>query len=419
MAHLGENVSVADQGCTVPISQGMINNLRLSSRWNGISLLTRRIFPRIREGFVVVYRDLMKDEGRTHVLPTDTRISSGRARYVRGFTLIELLVVIAIIAVLIALLLPAVQQAREAARRAQCQNNLKQLGLALHNYHGTFGTFPPRKTGTGTTGNNLRLSGFYGMLPFVEQAPLYDAIKAGDSTQPPQGPRPWTSWSVWNVTQPWALCPSDSQSETEKMVNYMFCLGDTIEDVRDSRDLRGMFSAIEGIRIGAIVDGTTNTIAMSEHLRGDEQPTTGNQVRVKQGIALSVGGLVTSPGACLATAGQGGYYVTTVQAKIKSGGRLWDGQAEWCGFTTIIGPNGPSCSDGSNASGDNPNALLSPSSNHTGGVNVLMADGSVQFISDSIDTGTLTAPPVTGGRSPYGAWGALGTTEGGEVASGF
>src|SRR5438552_8131033 len=97
-----------------------------------------------------------------------------------GFTLIELLVVIAIIAVLIALLLPAVQQAREAARRSQCKNNLKQLGLALHNYHETYGVFPFECGGTGWTGSGTgnwgRLSGTVVLLPFLDQTPLWNQI---------------------------------------------------------------------------------------------------------------------------------------------------------------------------------------------------------------------------------------------------
>src|SRR5690606_28625210 len=104
-----------------------------------------------------------------------------------GFTLIELLVVIAIIAILIALLLPAVQQAREAARRTQCKNNLKQVGLALHNYHDVFGSFTYKSGGTDrppssapcNLGNARRRSGWVGLLPYIDQGPLYNQIESG------------------------------------------------------------------------------------------------------------------------------------------------------------------------------------------------------------------------------------------------
>src|SRR5688572_26703413 len=125
---------------------------------------------------------------------------SVRRRQSAGFTLVELLVVIAIIGVLVALLLPAVQAAREAARRSQCSNALKQLGLALHNYADVFKVFPPRRGGTGSStppdnANQNRLSAFIPLLPFIEQKPLADSIAAGGTyngkTFPPNGPMVW------------------------------------------------------------------------------------------------------------------------------------------------------------------------------------------------------------------------------------
>lgn len=130
-------------------------------------------------------------------------IQSTRGR--PGFTLVELLVVIAIIGILVALLLPAVQAAREAARRMQCSNNLKQLSLALHNYHDTYKTFVYRSGGTCCSSvgglqnsNRARLSGFVPLLPFYEQGPLYDRIVAGDAANPPHGPHSWSGWVVWD-----------------------------------------------------------------------------------------------------------------------------------------------------------------------------------------------------------------------------
>src|SRR5687768_12322516 len=156
-----------------------------------------------------------------------------RRRLRRAFTLIELLVVIAIIAVLIALLLPAVQQAREAARRTQCKNNLKQLGLAIHNYHDTYTRLPIQRGGTdgaaAETNNKLEMSAFVGLLPYIEQAPLFNQISSpGNKTRPDTGavvgtvqafgPSPWYrydnshGYAPFRARLPMLLCPSDLES---------------------------------------------------------------------------------------------------------------------------------------------------------------------------------------------------------------
>src|SRR5689334_1387321 len=174
----------------------------------------------------------------------------------RGFTLIELLVVIAIIGVLVSLLLPAVQQAREAARRTQCKNNLKQLGLALHNYHDVFNNFVYRKGGTQGAGNTLRndgnyvrLSGMVPLLPYIEQTAVINMIQAGDPNNttgwgavPAGGAAPWSGWPVWTRLGqiPSFLCPSDPGVPTARgNNNYAFNAGDYIVNLREAKEVNG------------------------------------------------------------------------------------------------------------------------------------------------------------------------------------
>ena len=345
-----------------------------------------------------------------------------------GFTLVELLVVIAIIGILVGLLLPAVQAAPEAARRMQCSNNLKQLGISLHNYHDTYKSFVPRKQGTGTCGtprdNCNRASGYIGLLPFMEQQPMYDQIMAGDASNPPGGPAGWSGWAVWNQAPEGLRCPSGNYSGTpDSTNNYMFSVGDQIDNNRDRSDLRGVFAYRRGIKFAQIVDGTSNTIAMSEHLRANFGLGSNSQPKIQVGL---VGNLDprTNPGACLNTH-TNGIYNDVASTKGYFGTRWTDGQTERVGFTTVTPPNGPSCFEGANVNADAAHSVIAPSSNHPGGVMAVFCDGSVHFISDTIDTGNLASVAAwkgTGGDSgpsPFGVWGALGSKDGGEPSGDF
>ena len=341
-----------------------------------------------------------------------------------GFTLIELLVVIAIIAVLVAILLPAVQQAREAARASQCRNNLKQLGIALHSYHETFGCFMPRKGGTsggtGPVSNQGRLSGFIPMMPYIDQATLYAKIQAGDPAAGvgAGGPEGWSGWAGWNVMIPSLQCPSDKIITAGQMQHsYAFSMGDgPIRDNRDTTVVRGLFAYQRCTRIADILDGTSNTAALSEHCKyesGQVAAGVGTHPQI-EGIAnLSA---LTVPTDCTSKA-SGGYFISGTNVKGKRGYVYTDGQPERVGFHTIIAPNGPSCGNDNatgNTNADNNHSILPPSSRHTGGVNLVMADGAVRFISENIDTGNLAAAAVTTGISPYGVWGALGSKDAGD-----
>jgi len=340
----------------------------------------------------------------------------------RGFTLIELLVVIAIIAVLIALLLPAVQQAREAARRSQCKNNLKQLGLALHNYADVYRVLPPRQHGNSASGQGgiPRLSAFISLLPFIDQAPLFDAI----------GP---PNTFVWDATfaplqsQIGILrCPSDPPIRDISVIahnNYNFNGGDTrslqaggaAPTFIGSASTRGLFAYMISVRLSEITDGLSNTIMMGEIARGPGAGTTGG--RDLGNVTSSATGI--PPLNCKATFVGGEYLssVTMVSRDRISGTRWSDGRAQFVAINTILPPNSASCADG----GDN-GGIYTVASRHTGGAHVLMADGAVRLVSENIDAGDLTqnAPNYNaGGLSPYGTWGALGTKSGGEVVGGF
>ncbi|HEX6986970.1 MAG TPA: DUF1559 domain-containing protein [Planctomycetaceae bacterium] len=357
----------------------------------------------------------------------------------RGFTLIELLVVIAIIAVLIALLLPAVQQAREAARRTQCKNNLKQLGLALHNYHDVYNVLPFGEMVSDPPNGQggRRQSGFVALLPYIEQAPLWEQVAQVQFSRVP-----WDGgFTPWRARIPMFLCPSDGETAVESNLgktNYMFSRGDSPWDhnqwsgngggSQPRRGLRGMFNGIgDGFDgsmgrcngFGAITDGLSNTIAMSERIKAK-----GSGTRIKDGgMIVSIGAAFreTNPSLCQAQVGPNGQYTNAANVRHWAGVRWPDGAPHFTGHTTILGPNKASCTLGG---WDGEDGVLEPTSHHTGGVHCLMGDGAVRFISDNINTGNTTLPPPDapasqGGPSPYGVWGGLGSINGGEPVSEF
>lgn len=333
----------------------------------------------------------------------------------RGFTLVELLVVIAIIGVLIALLLPAVQQAREAARRSQCTNQLKQLGLALHNHHDTFQHFPRLAVLEGPY--NIRVGAMIPLLPFMEQSALAEQIKNYDTSVYSSPPAPWdTSFAPWKQRIDTLLCPSDTGAQKTYRADrpvapssYRFSIGDSYVDTYNPQDnktnYRGIFSAKLDQKFRDITDGTSNTIMMSERLTDFQTPF------INQTHANSVS--LSDPSTCWDAVS------TTNRNQFASGSnpaasQRWnDGQVCFTGFNTVIAPNGPSCWDGTNENSDR--TVTTVSSNHPGGVCAVLGDASVRFIPETIDTGDMTQSQTTSGQSPYGVWGALGSKSGGET----
>jgi len=389
-----------------------------------------------------------------------------------GFTLVELLVVIAIIGVLIALLLPAVQSAREAARRMQCTNQIKQITLATHNYADTHDSFPsavnlqPKRTEAKT---RYFYSIFVSTLPYLEQTALYDDVMQADvkwnSIKSKNGLPGGTAWTV----QPnFLLCPSDSgrsgkENDDPGRTNYRACYGDvpdkffftnSLGKVTTDEELfiwhttatggknypetvnnRGPFPQhLQFVRsFASVTDGTSHTAAFSEHPIG----LVGNKWDVRVGVlseemsAISkFSGLKIREWLLRHQNGREYNPATVFDAEgddlpwVNPGaGKMWyHAGCGQTGFSTILPPNYPSAAS-DNTLSDGP-AVITPGSYHPGGVVLSRLDGSTSFVSEVIDCGlALSADvdkkgnPVNAGPSPYGVWGALGTINGDEIVT--
>ncbi|MDR3622389.1 MAG: DUF1559 domain-containing protein [Paludisphaera borealis] len=337
-----------------------------------------------------------------------------------GFTLIELLVVIAIIAVLIGLLLPAVQAAREAARRIQCTNNMKQIGLAVHNYTDTVGSLPLGCSVAFDKGGNPIFPGWgvtARILPYMEDQNKFNACNFSLANESPQND------TAMRVATPAYMCPSDGQATTQFIddgqprnnTNYAFNRGDwyvwgaNASAVQPNSPFRVNFV----VRLAGVTDGLSNTILAAE-------------VKTHTPYLLNCSGLTYSPVSGPLQPGPNDNPALIAQYTGCSGGnselRPDSGHSEWedgntsqAGFTTAWPPNkvtpgqysGKTVPDADliairEENGGPTFAAITARSYHPGGVDVLLGDGSVRFVKSTISGAT---------------WRALGTISAGEVIS--
>jgi len=315
----------------------------------------------------------------------------------QGFTLIELLVVIAIIAILIALLLPAVQQAREAARRTQCKNHLKQIGLALHNYHDTYNQFPrlcfgALATGAGSWGSEWRGYSVHTLiLPYIDQTAIYNQWDFNcywDNVASCSNPG-WKNRALSQVKVPPYICPSDPGAPVnDGFVNYCVSTGPNMGWEANQSRAPGFFHRRKAIGIRDALDGTSNSIMAAEIVKGDNDNGTfsiqhGDFVR---NIPITSLNPVKPTQAQLEAYGQ--MCLGNTGDHRSNNGWSWASPMMYdTGFNTVAPPNWkyPACHSCTGCGEGDANGVWPSRSRHEGGTHHLFGDGAVVFISENID----------------------------------
>ena len=390
-----------------------------------------------------------------------------------AFTLVELLVVIAIIGMLIALLLPAVQAAREAARRMQCSNQLKQIGLAFHNMHDAVNYFPscavqkglsddfwrPRGVAGNGTGaayyndrannawhNTGRIAWTVPLLPYMEQSARYGVMvpyAQRTDVSPIRCYTPEATVTIDGVAviNPYAgnistyVCPSEQVKDPVNgslgVLSYRINLGDetynNLESYHSTNNPavlhRGIGTRGDAMKIdmGSMSDGTSNTILVAECGIAPGSPAV-NNLKIRSGVGQTSADVYRCAFSIIEECRSLRSGSDLSQATDSRKGVRWaDGYAQYTAIHLILPPNAPSCAPSSSEHG-----LMTAGSYHTGGCNVAVGDGAVRFITDSIDCmrsdyqTLVTANGTThnnSGKSYFGVWGALGTRAGGESAT--
>lgn len=312
------------------------------------------------------------------------------------------------------------------------------MGLAIHNYHDTHNCVPPASGYHGGGSGARRHSPFGWMLPFFDQAPLYNLIQSGGTAASVNGSgnyagnafNPWdTNHKAVVARLPMLLCPSDPDTSREAPrgpTNYAFSHGDTAWDHcpkwngNGGRGLRGFFiggntNSGPPRNFRDVLDGLSNTIAMSELIKSQPGSNTVKGGAAHRGLGQS--SFRDNPSVCLAAKAADGTFTSDDVAR-RRGTRWLDGAPIFTAITTILGPNKMLCLS-LNGGEDDTDGIFEPASQHVGGVQVLMGDGAVRFVSENIDTGDSTGANTTAGPSKFGVWGALGSVNGGETIGDF